>query len=131
MQLIQFPFERVVEINLYILKTEPGHKGAMDLAKLQGALGRIDNAIAYQGLNDVFEIAAKYATSIAVAHAFPDANKRTALAVCLEYLSLNDFELVSDNESLADAIRDLVIGLIDEIDFADLLYSQFIRDALS
>jgi death-on-curing protein len=103
----------------------------MDLAKLQGALGRIDNAIAYQGLNDVFEIAAKYATSIAVAHAFPDANKRTALAVCLEYLSLNDFELVSDNESLADAIRDLVIGLIDEIDFADLLYSQFIRDALS
>lgn len=59
MQLIQFPFERVVEINLYILKTEPGHKGAMDLAKLQGALGRIDNAIAYQGLNDVFEIAAK------------------------------------------------------------------------
>ena len=74
-------------------------------AKLQGALGRIDNAIAYQGLNDVFEIAAKYATAIAVAHAFPDANKRTALAVCLEYLSLNDFELTSDNDLLADAIR--------------------------
>ncbi|MDP3272211.1 type II toxin-antitoxin system death-on-curing family toxin [Limnobacter sp.] len=128
MDLIQFPFERVVEINVHILKTEPGHKGVIDLAKLQGALGRIDNAIAYQGLNDVFEIAAKYATAIAVAHAFPDANKRTALAVCLEYLSLNDFELTSDNDLLADAIRDLVIGAIDENDFADVLYGQFIQD---
>ena len=128
MELIQFPFERVVEINLYILKTEPGHKGVIDVAKLQGALGRIDNAIAYQSLNDIFEIAAKYATAIAVAHAFPDANKRTALAVCLEYLSLNEFELTSDNESLADAIRDLVIGAIEEHDFADVLYSQFVQD---
>lgn len=128
MELIQFPFERVVEINLHILKTEPGHKGATDVAILQGALGRIDNAIAYQGLNDVFEIAAKYAASIAVAHAFSDANKRTALAVCLEYLSLNDFELIRDNEALADAIRDLVIAGIDEKDFADILYSQFIED---
>ncbi|HEX4880579.1 MAG TPA: hypothetical protein VFV39_12080 [Limnobacter sp.] len=58
MDLIQFPFERVVEINIYILRTEPGHMGIIDLAKLQGALGRIDNATAYQGLNDVFEIAA-------------------------------------------------------------------------
>jgi death on curing protein len=128
MELIKFPFERVVEINFYILNTEPGHKGVIDLAKLQGALGRIDNAIAYQGLNDVFEIAAKYAAAVAVAHAFPDANKRTALAVCLEYLSLNEFELTSDNESLADAIRDLVIGAIDENDFADVLYSRFVQD---
>jgi death on curing protein len=98
--------------------------------KVQGALGRIDNSIAYEGLNDIFEIAAKYATAIAVSHAFPDANKRTALAVCLEYLSLNEFELTSDNECLADAVRDLVIGAIDENDFADLLYGQYIQDQL-
>ena len=92
MNLIQFPFERVVEINLLILKTELGHKGVIDIAKLQGALGRIDNAIVYEDLNDIFEIAAKYAASI------------------------------------ADAIRDLVIGEIDEADFADILYSQFTKD---
>lgn len=67
-----------------------------DINKLQGALGRIDNAIAYSGLDDVFEIAAKYAASIALSHSLPD------------------------------AIRDLVIGKIDESDFADLLYSQYI-----
>ncbi len=128
MNLIFFPFERVIEINAFILETEAGMKGSADIKKLQGALGRIDNAIAYSDLNDVFEIAAKYATCIAVSHALSDANKRTGLAVALEYLSLNDYELTADNELFADAVRDLVIGEIDETDFADLLYAQYIHE---
>jgi len=103
-------------------------KGAADTAKLQGALSRIDNAILYTGLDDIFEIAAKYACAIATAHSLPDANKRTGLAVALEYLSLNDYELVADNDLFANAIRDLVIQHIDETDFADLLYAQFIAE---
>lgn len=47
MNLIFFPFERVIEINVFILQHEPGMKGTADVEKLQGALGRIDNAIAY------------------------------------------------------------------------------------
>jgi|TARA_Y100001968_G_scaffold125252_1_gene114255 death-on-curing protein len=39
MNLIYFPFERVVEINVFILEHEPGMKGAADIKKLQGALG--------------------------------------------------------------------------------------------
>ncbi|HGS4531758.1 TPA: type II toxin-antitoxin system death-on-curing family toxin [Vibrio cholerae] len=128
MDIICFPFERVIEINAFILKTEPGMKGAVDILKLQGALGRIDNAIVYEGLDDVFEIAAKYTACIAVSHALPDANKRTGLAVALEYLSLNDFELTQENDLLADAVRDLVIGIINETDFADILYAQYAKE---
>lgn len=127
MDIICFPFERVIEINAFILKTEKGLKGPADLAKLQGALGRVDNAILYSGLDDVFEIAAKYAASIAIAHSLSDANKRTGLAVALEYLSLNDYELIIDNDMLADAMRDLVLGTINETDFADILYAMFIK----
>lgn len=127
MDIICFPFERVIEINAFILKTEKGMKGPADLAKLQGALSRIDNAILYSGLDDVFEIAAKYAASIAIAHSLSDANKRTGLAVALEYLSLNDYELIIDNEMLADAMRDLVLGTISETDFADILYAMFVK----
>ncbi len=101
-------------------------KGAVNLPILQGALARIDNAIAYDGLDDVFEIAAKYTASIARGHGLPDANKRTGLAVALEYLSLNEYEITLDNDLLADAVRDLVIGDINEHDFADILYSSFI-----
>ncbi|EOW9111086.1 type II toxin-antitoxin system death-on-curing family toxin [Vibrio cholerae] len=128
MDIICFPFERVIEINAFILKTEQGMKGAVDIPKLQGALGRIDNAIVYEGLDDVFEIAAKYTACIAVSHALPDANKRTGLAVALEYLSLNDFELTQENDLLADAVRDLVIGIINETDFADILYAQYAKE---
>ena len=128
MDIICFPFARVIEINNMILATEPGYKGSVDIGKLQGALGRIDNAIAYQGLDDVFEVAAKYAASIATSHALPDANKRTGLAVALEFLSLNDFELVADNELIADAVRDLVIGELGELEFADLLYAQYVAE---
>lgn len=46
MELIFFPFERVIEINTQILTTEPGMKGAVNIPILQGALARIDNAIA-------------------------------------------------------------------------------------
>lgn len=128
MDIICFPASRVIDVNAYILETEPGMKGGIDAGKLQGALARVDNAIAYSGLDDVFEIAAKYASSIAVSHAFSDANKRTALATALEYLSLNDFELAIDNEQFADAMRDLVIGEINEGDFADLLYAQYVKE---
>ncbi|WP_022943291.1 type II toxin-antitoxin system death-on-curing family toxin [Psychromonas hadalis] len=128
MKIICFPYERVVEINTFILETEPGMKGSVDLSKLQGALSRIDNAIVYNGLDDVFEIASKYTASIAISHALPDANKRTGLAVAFEYLSLNDYELTSDNDLLADAVRDLVLGVITELDFADILYAQYEKD---
>lgn len=127
MRIICFPYERVIEINAFILSTEPGMKGSVDIPKLQGALSRIDNAIVYDGLDDVFEIAAKYAACIAVSHACPDANKRTGLAVALEFLSLNGYEITFDNEFLANAVRDLVIGEISEIDFADILYAQYIN----
>lgn len=126
MGLIHFPFERVVEINTLILDTEPGMRGVINIPLLQGALARVDNAIAYEGLEDVFEIAAKYVACIAVAHSLPDANKRTGLAVGLEYLSLNDYELTLDNDFLADAVRDLVTGELEELDFADVLYSCYI-----
>ena len=128
MNIICFPFERVIEINAFILATEKGMKGASDVGKLQGALARVDNAIVYEGLDDVFEIAAKYASSIANAHAFSDANQLPGLAVALEYLSLNDYEVFQDNELLADAVRDLVIGEVTENDFADILYAHYVAN---
>ncbi len=125
MNLIQFPVERVIDINQTILLNEPGFRGEYDIGRLSGALSRIDNAIAYEGLDDVFLIAAKYATSVAMAHAFSDANKRTGLALCLEYLSLNDYEINTEYDELSDAMVDLVVGTLSEIEFADVLYSMW------
>ena len=35
MEIIQFPFERIIEINTLILATEPGMQGSVDVGKLQ------------------------------------------------------------------------------------------------
>ena len=129
MAVLIFPLERVVEINALIQATEPGFVGHNDLGKLEGALGRIDNATYYDGLDDTFEIAAKYAHSIAVAHAFSDANKRTGFTTCLEYLSLNGYEIIIDNDLLADAMVDLVLGFLTIGEFADILYSSYIASS--
>ncbi|WP_424108300.1 type II toxin-antitoxin system death-on-curing family toxin, partial [Pseudomonas viridiflava] len=69
------------------------HERGVNIPVLQGALASVHDVIAYTGLDDIFEIAAKYTASIAQGHALPDANKRTGLAVGLEYLSLNDYEI--------------------------------------
>lgn len=125
MNIIQFPVNRVIEINQKILNCEPGYNAGFNQGLLSGALARVDNAIVYQGLDDVFLIASKYAAVISAAHAFSDANKRTALALCLEYLSLNDYEISVENEDLSFAMVDLVVGHLSEESFADILYSMW------
>jgi death on curing protein len=62
---------------------------------------------------------------MANSHALPDANKRTSLAIALEYLSLHSFEINEENELLADAVRDLVLGELTSNDMADILYAQY------
>ncbi len=76
----------------------------------------------------MFEIAAKYAKSIAIAHAMPDAKKRTALAVALEYLSLNDYEIQTDNDTLADVMVAVVLDEINEKELADILYTLYLNN---
>ena len=65
--------------------------------------------------------------AIAISHSLPDANKRTALMVALEYLSLNDFEINAEKEILADVMVDLVLKKINVHDLADILYAIYIE----
>lgn len=87
--------ESVIEINRIALKKYGGLPG-VTIEKLEGALGRIDMQFNYNGLEDIFDIAAWYLVSIAKAHAFNDGNKRTALIVALTFLSTEGIDIPSD-----------------------------------
>ncbi|WP_322065751.1 Fic family protein [Burkholderia ubonensis] len=50
---------------------------------VEAALHRVENHAHYAGLDDVFGIAATYATAIARGRVFNDANKRTGLTCAL------------------------------------------------
>ncbi|WP_310630677.1 type II toxin-antitoxin system death-on-curing family toxin [Paraburkholderia sp.] len=111
----------VMIIHDFILAHEPGVRGS-NRAALEGALGRIDHRRAYEGLNDIFEIAGLYAEAISRAHAFADANKRTALVSALTYLYLQGF-IVARTAALEEIMVDLAQGMLGHLDMANIFAS--------
>ncbi len=103
----------------------PGELPGRALDKsLEGALARVDNRQVYGMINDVFDLAAAYATAIATGRCFNDGNKRTAhqsMDVCLD---LNGIEITWVTEEVGDQIIRLAQGLIDGNDMADWLRAR-------
>ena len=81
---------------------EEGGLPGVHMDKLQGVLGRIDSAILYEEINDLYEIAALYAITIAQGHPFNDANKRTAMTCMLMFLRLNHIICMPPNQLIPD-----------------------------
>ncbi|TCP09424.1 death-on-curing protein [Crenobacter luteus] len=112
----------VIDIHDFILSEEPGLQGHHDPGRLDGALARIDHRIVYDGLDDIYEIAAMYAVAIARGHCFNDANKRTALVTALTYLDLQGISLTR-SAKLEDIMVDVAEGRLEPAELADLFYS--------
>ena len=91
---------------------------------LTSALSRPYNRILYGICNDAIEYSASICVAVAQAHAFNDANKRTALVVTDFMLRLNDYALECDQIELADMIVNIASGQRDEQEFADWLKSH-------
>lgn len=114
--------ETVAAIHDTILESEPGLKGGHGTGPLEGALGRIASAVEYDGLDDVYEIAALYAVAIARGHVFNDANKRTALVTALTYLDTQGIDM-RRSTALEDIMVDVAEGKLDQKELGELLYS--------
>lgn len=106
------------------------HEGVIESNELQGmakhksieaVIARIHNRMAYGMIADVYELAACYASYIAVGHVFHDANKRTAFASMDVCLTLNGIELDFNTEEAGDMIIKTAQKIIDESDLADWL----------
>ena len=85
---------------------------------LEGALARVDNRLLYGMIEDVFDLAAAYATAIAAGHCFNDANKRTAHQSMDTCLDLNGVKMTWAHEETGDRIIRLAQGLMDEDEMA-------------
>ncbi|QDK85536.1 type II toxin-antitoxin system death-on-curing family toxin [Citrobacter amalonaticus] len=77
--------EQVIEIQRDTLP----NSGAPDMGRLEGALNRVKTLHFYEDCNDIFTLAAQYLIAIAKAHAFNDANKRTAFQAAAIFLLMN------------------------------------------
>ncbi len=108
------------------------HEYVINTHELQGLAGdkslhfviaRIENRIQYGLINDEFDLAANYATVIAVGHVFNDANKRTAFRSMDICLRINGIELEYDTAEIGKIIIQVAQKLVDEIDLARYLRS--------
>jgi death on curing protein len=87
---------------------------------IESALARVDNHALYNGVDDVFGIAAMYAVAIARGHVFNDANKRTGLTCCLTYLDREGYA-IPRTPDLEEAVVGVAQGAIDHEIFAAYL----------
>lgn len=103
----------------------PGELSGRALDKsLEGALSRVDNRLVYGMINDVFDLAAAYATAVATGHCFNDANKRTAFEAMNFCLHVNGVEITWDTVEAGDKIILLAQRIIDEDHLAEWLRSK-------
>ncbi len=118
--MIILTIEDVIAIHDEILSNERGSKGYYGDDRLGGAIGRVCNHVDYDGMDDLFEIAALYIEVISKGHCFVDANKRTALMAASTFLELHDVSLKT-NKDLAYVVESFVKNEIDRNDMADIL----------
>jgi death-on-curing protein len=108
----------VIYIHRTVIKSNELQGQAPDKS-VEAVVERVLNRVRYGQIQDVFELAACYAAFIAVAHAFNDANKRTAFATMDTILALNGIELDYGNPTHAgDMIIKIVLGEINEQELA-------------
>ena len=88
---------------------------------LEGALSRVDNRLKYGLVEDIYSLAASYATAISQAHCFNDGNKRTAFQVMDIILDLNGINAIWDVEVVGQKIVLLSQSKLDEADLAQWL----------
>ena len=112
-------------ISLHDSVLNPGELTGLAKDKsLEGALSRVEFRLQYGFVNDVYDLAAIYAVAIAQAHAFNDANKRTAHAATKLTLKVHGTKLNILPKVVGDIIIEVAQGKLDETELAEWLRAQ-------
>lgn len=89
-----------------------GADGVRDHGLLASALNKPRNLYDYETPKpDLAALAASYAYGIIRNHPFTDGNKRTALVICILFLTLNDVQLSASGEEKYRTVMQLADGL--------------------
>ena len=120
MSFILLSVEHIIAIHDEVLELHELQGMAGDKS-LEGALSRVGNRLKYGLIEDIYSLAASYATAISQAHCFNDGNKRTAFQVMDIILDLNGINAIWDVEEVGQKIVLLSQSRLDESDLAQWL----------
>ncbi|ACT06710.1 death-on-curing family protein [Dickeya chrysanthemi Ech1591] len=92
----------VIDFHDRILQVLPGVTGMADPGRAEALIYRVQNRLYYEGVTELFELAATYWVTIARGHIFNDGNKRTAFFVTMTFLRRNGILIVDNDNSLEE-----------------------------
>jgi death-on-curing protein len=75
--------EEIIQFHDRLLRVTPGVAGMPDPGRAEAIMYRVLNKIEYEGVTDVWRLAAMHLLAISRGHIFNDGNKRTALFITL------------------------------------------------
>ncbi|ROP56383.1 death-on-curing protein [Enterobacter sp. BIGb0383] len=108
--------EEIIRFHDRLLSVTPGVAGMPEPGRAEALLFRVLNQYLYEGVTDIWQLAAMHLLAISRGHIFNDGNKRTALFITLLFLKRNNIDLVA-NPGFVDLTVDAAAGKLslDEI----------------
>ncbi|AHG19312.1 toxin [Chania multitudinisentens RB-25] len=104
-----------------ILQLYPGVAGMPDAGRAEAIIHRVHNFAHYEGVNDVFDLAAAYWVAIARGHIFNDDNKRTAFFTTMAFLRRNGVLIRDEGNTLEELTVQAATGELTPIQLAQSL----------
>lgn len=102
--------QEVIAFHDRILQRFPGVAGMSDPGRAEALIYRVQNRKHYEGITDVFELAATYWVAIARGHIFNDSNKRTAFFVTMTFLYRNGIRIRDTGKMLENLTVEAATG---------------------
>lgn len=104
-----------------------GAAGLRDEGLLESALARPLNRYAYEGVDDLLELAATYAVGIASNHPFIDGNKRMAFIALGLFLEDNGIVLSAQDDDATAIMLSVATGATDISALAAWLHTRTLK----
>lgn len=104
-----------------ILQLYPGVEGMPDTGRAEAIIHRVHNLVHYEGVHDVFDLAAGYWVAIARGHIFNDGNKRTAFFTTMAFLKRNGVLIRDEGKTLEDLAVQAATGELTPVQLAQSL----------
>ena len=106
--------DAVISVHGTLVARHGGSAGVRDRGPLESALARPQNRFAYEDEATIFDLAASYASGLALNHPFVDGNKRIAFTAAAMFLADNGYNLLPEKMDALKMILALAAGEVEE-----------------
>lgn len=118
--------QEVIAFHDRLLAVLPGIKGMPEPQRAEAIIYRVQNQLYYEGVEDIFALAAIYLIAISRGHIFNDGNKRTAFFVTMVFLNRNGIAIRDEDNELeeltvsaatGDATTEVIAAVLRRLSF--------------